>query len=235
MARIPKQGVALASLNEKDKTLSEVISDLRFRKLRLPDEWTVRTDLGFAIGSWRMSGAKGAWPALTVEEVAQLCAEIGRELAKIGKVLGAVNGGIQNNLHVEVTARIAQAAAESGDHASIHAGYDLIKSFVEPAELIAKSALAASRVRQPQRRGRDRQDWYMAFIDVAARVCTLNGVKPSLSTDSRHENAGGRFLAALEAFETLLPKEMRAPSTAARVQRFRRWRRERRGSRPNIK
>lgn len=229
MARLPRHGVAIASLNETEGTLSDVLVRLGFRKFKRSKEESLRASLGFAIGEWRMSGSSGTEPRITIGEVEDLLYRIAEGLHEANTVLGAVHEGFQHDLHIEVTTRVAQILSKSANRQTICEGYDAIEAFLELAWPIAASALlAAKRVRPTRgRQGRDRLEWYTQFVDIVARVCACNNVRPTLSTSRKTDEPGGRFLHAIEAFELLLPKHMRAPSRPARVQRLNRWRRKR--------
>src|SRR4051812_46836231 len=108
MARLPSHGVTLGSLNEKEATLAEVVARLGFRKLTRSQEWSLRLELGFAVGKWISAGASGTERGITIQDLRSLLSRLAAALQESMTILEAVRGGFQHNLHVEAVSRIAQ-------------------------------------------------------------------------------------------------------------------------------
>lgn len=233
MARLPKHGTSFGSLNESEATIPELIIRLGFRRLTRSQERTVRETIGFAIGAWFQADVIGSDSVMTVGNLRALLSRIAANLQEVVEVLGAVRGGLQHNLHIEAMVRISEILVRPAKGKTIQEGYDTIAAFLDIASPIAESANEASKHVQTLRgsRGRPSQDAYAKFLDEVANLCEHNEIKPTLSTDRDTGASGGKFLAAVEAFELLLPRRMRSPSRDARVQRLRRWRRRRRVAR----
>src|SRR5438552_265741 len=109
MAKIRTGGSALGSLNERQETFGQVLSEVGFRQLTTAEEKFVRGTLSLAIGQWMMTEGTGSTAGLTVKSVTMSLQKLARDLENAARMLPAASTGMHRSDDIEVAMRLADA------------------------------------------------------------------------------------------------------------------------------
>ena len=220
MARLPRSGASFSSLYEYETTLNDVISSLGFRPLSDEDESYMRCKMGRAIGLWSMMEGeyKATGAKLNIEDIERTLKGLIARLDQVHDILAATEEGIHHIHFIEVIVQITSALSENPEIGSLKQAQDFLADFRSRTWTVAHGASVAlwllNTLPKPSA-GRTLQLWHDDFTRAVTRVCALNSVRTTISTDPVTRRVSGRFLETAGALERLLDPRMCAPSVQA--------------------
>jgi hypothetical protein len=213
--------------NKTRTTLAQVVADFRLKPLSPEEEETVRTGIGAAIHQWMLTDR--SMPG--VMNVKAKLEATAKNLEAAESILSGHQTEFRTEIDIQVVNLITPFLKGRGGASlktkvagiEIEMDGDYLGNFCERlrAVVAACEAAAAKCDKLPGKPGRDQFDWYTDFTRVLVFVAEKNGITPAVGTSRKTGAAGGPFVRLAEAFEQVLPPDMR-PFASGRGSRLKR-------------
>jgi hypothetical protein len=218
VAKLPHTGQRYQFLDERKRTLADVVAGLGLKPLSEKAERTIRDRLGHALAQ------RDEPYGPDVKDIARILDSFANGLEKAVPVMAVSKGGLHGVEEIEAATRLAQSLREKSSIGSIGAAHQFLADFGERASIVASASRSAARKLGEIRGtgGGSPYGWYDQFTAVRVDICRSNGLEPKARIDRISGEVAGDLARMAAEFEQLLPEGLRSRTYEAMVKRLKR-------------